>query len=623
MRSVLSERAWPLFLLLIAGLFGLSACEDAAPSTREIFVEHADDSGLHLPPGEEQQPPSGRDDAGRPGTIDDAGNYVPAEYHYILIIAGENERTVPVNGTIDLPVMLFDQRGEGAEGERITYRYVGDAGDTRLSSQRTDTDAEGNARVTFRAGPTAGVYEIEASHPDSRKVLFTVTVADLPMGGLDIGMEYAGPVQLERFEVYVIDDPLFCENPYYLTAPEEPMFEETLEGLQSRVQFDGIFSNKRVSVLVRARRSGSMMLAGGGCEGDIIIPDGTLKRVTVSIFPLPLNPAGSYDMINNFDFTDAIPGTLGNIIRGLVQFFGSQNQEREIAGLIFDQVENLVREAAGSLGAAIVTLVRGWVEDDLNRIINNYIDRDAPDWVRDFFLIGQDMLGIVSYMEVLSRVRISKPRTDGTFDASQNWLGLAVYWRLQCQNNPDPECGRYAYTMDEISTAASGLELVFGQFTGRVHSYDQGVFDSHTLDLQYGRLILFVLNNIILPEIANGATNLRQAMLNLANCPRFANGITGGDSHLRIGGINIVSRDTIEGWCSTIMGLAGDVAQGLIGRLNIDTHLTLDGRLVFIEETDDLVVDRVEGGIWNGLIRTSSDQGPPFEGLFHGEMIDP
>jgi hypothetical protein len=340
--------------------------------------------------------------------------------------------------------------------------------------------------------------------------------------------------------------------------------------------------------------------------------------VTVSLFPLALNPAGTYDVDNNFDLTGAIPGTLGDVVRGLVQFFGSQNQEREIASLIFDLVEGLVRQAAGAIGGFIIDVARGWVEDDLNDIINEYIDQDAPQWVRDFFLIGQDLLGVVSYLEVISRIRVSKPRQDGTFDGSQNWIGLAFYWRLGCQDDPDPACGRFPFTMDEVASAAEGIELVFGQFTGRVHSYDKGVFDSHTMDLQYGRLILFVLNNIILPAIADGATSLREALLNLANCPSFANGITGGNGHLRLAGINIVSRDTIEGWCTTIMGVAGDAGQSILGNLRVDTRMTLEGELVWVEETDDLVVDRIEGGIWEGVIRTANDQGPPFEGTFRG-----
>ena len=175
--------------------------------------------------------------------------------------------------------------------------------------------------------------------------------------------------------------------------------------------------------------------------------------------------------------------------------------------------------------------------------------------------------------------------------------------------------------MDDLSAGGSGVELVFGQFEGRVHSRDQGVIYSHTLDLQYGRLILFVLNNLILPQIADGANNIRDGLLNLANCPAFADGMTDGRDHLRLGGINIVSRDTIEGWCTGIMAVVGDTASAILGRLRIDTRMTLEGEMTFVEETDDLQVDHLIDGRWTGIIRTNADEGPPFEGWFEGSRV--
>ena len=41
--------------------------------------------------------------------------------------------------------------------------------------------------------------------------------------------------------------------------------------------------------------------------------------------------------------------------------------------------------------------------------------------------------------------------------------------------------------------------------------------------------------------------------------------------------------------------------------------------MVFIEETDDLAVDRMTEGVWRGAIRTAEEAAPPFEGDFEGE----
>ncbi len=585
------------FLLLVA------ACSDTAgPKERQVLVEVDPNRPVAQP------------------RYDDAGNLLPPEtYNRILVIAGEDELDVNLGGSIDLSVLLLDSNGDPVEGERIEWD-IADPGDSGvgLSARRSTTDAAGYSRITFQAGDALGTWEVDVWHPETRQLKFVVNVVDLPSGSLEITFEYEGPVELGQLEVYVVGQRDLCEDPYYLSPPEEVAFSTNTDRLDDTISVDPLLSGTRLSVIVRGRLGANGVLAAGGCVGEILIRDNEITKVKVPVFLLALSPAGSYTVDNHFDFSDAIPGTLGDVIRALVRFFGDQNHERDIAGLIFDLVEGLVREAAGAIGGLVVDLVRGWVEDDLNEIINDYIDNDGPDWLRDFFTIGSDLISVVSNLEVISRMRISKPRRDGTFDGSQNWIGLAFYWRLPCGDDPDPDCGRHPFTMDEVAAAAEGIELVFGQFTGRIHSYNQGVIDQHTMDLQYGRLILFVLNNIILPWIADGANNLTDALLNLGNCPSFANGVTGGSGHLRIGGINIVSRDTIENWCVTILTVAGEAAEAIIGRLRIDTRLTLQGTMVFVEDSDDLVVDSITDGVWTGIIRTAQDEGPPFDGDFAG-----
>jgi hypothetical protein len=600
-------RSFFLYGLIASLTLGVLGCEDEIlkPDTRQVLVE--------VDPRTIAEPPM----------IDDDGNVIPPApptvYGRILVISGDDEKNVHAGGTVPLDVILLDTNGDPVDGERVDFEIFGDMADSTLSARRTATDENGVATVDFVAGAALGSYTVQVKNPETRVLEFTINVIDLPTGGLDIGFEYEGPVALGRMEVYVIDDADYCEDPYYLTPPEGVIESGTVDDIFERFEVSPLLAGTQVSVVVRGRLAANGVLAAGGCVSDIRVPDGENQRVTVSTFLLPLNPAGSYTVLNTFDFTDAIPGTLGDVINGLVQFFGTRNQEREIAGLLFDVIERIARDFGGGLAGLAVNLLRDWLEDELNDVINGWIDNDAPDWVRDFFTIGQDIVGIVAEMEVVSRMRISKPRRDGTFDGSQNWIGLAFYWRLPCENDPDPQCGRYEFTMDEIAAAAEGIQLVFGQFTGRIHSYNQGIIDLHTMDLQYGRLIMFVLNNIILPFIADGATNLRDALLNLANCPGFANRATGGRGHLRIAGINIVSRDRIEQWCTGGIGIVGDAASAIIGRLRVDTRLSVQGEMVFLEETDDLQVDAIENGTWTGVIRTADDEGPPFAGTFVGE----
>ena len=55
--------------------------------------------------------------------------------------------------------------------------------------------------------------------------------------------------------------------------------------------------------------------------------------------------------------------------------------------------------------------------------------------------------------------------------------------------------------------------------------------------------------------------------------------------------------------------------------LEVDTRMDVQGELTFVEENDDLSVDRIVQGVWRGSIRTASEAAPPFEGDFEGERL--
>jgi hypothetical protein len=131
---------------------------------------------------------------------------------------------------------------------------------------------------------------------------------------------------------------------------------------------------------------------------------------------------------------------------------------------------------------------------------------------------------------------------------------------------------------------------------------------------------MFILNNLILPAVADGANNLRDALLNLVDCEGFALSITGRDGEIDFAIVRITD-DDIAGICVDIIGGVGSVASAILGGLRIDTRLTLDGTMRFLEKTDDLLTDEIFDGVWRGIIRTNQDEGPPFEGDFAGTRV--
>ncbi len=590
---------WAFALLFFAGCAG----EEAGPETRQVLIELSPETAQHT-------------------EFDDAGNVIPPDvtqnYSRILIAISGTEIDSYLGGNAELSVIVLNNEGEPIKNERVNFAILDeDPGDASLTAARTRTDDDGIAKMLFYVGTEERDFDIKV-WVDERSIVFKVHALNMPTGTLDIGFEYSGPAELGSYELYVISNPLWCDDPYYLSAPQDILMQFTPESIYGRVLTEPILAGQRVAVVMRGRLASNGVIAAGGCVGDVRIDEKSSKRVTVTLLALNLNPAGTFEVANNFDFTGAIPGTLGKVIQELVLFFGDGQHERQIATALFDALAEVIRNFVSGVLAMAIEAVADWIDDYLNEIINNYIDHDAPAWVRKFFTVGSDVIRIVSNIEIDSTVRIAKPRSDGTFEGNQNWMGITLYWNLPCEGNPDPNCPRHSFRMDEIWDRMNEVQLVYGQFSGRIHSFNKGIIDSHVLNLQYGRLIIFVLNYIVFPWLTNSDTihTVRDALLKLANCAAMARRITGDDEELTIGSWTIAQASTIEGWCNTVVGLVGDIATAIVNRLRIDTRLTLQGSMDFIEEDSDLTVDRLENGTWLGSIRTSNDEGPAFEGQF-------
>jgi len=218
-----------------------------------------------------------------------------------LVAVGDDEPEIHVGGELDLSVILLDGNGDPVEREAVQFEILDeDPGEAALSARRSVTDRNGMATVSLRAGELIREYTVEVWHRETRKLRFQIHVVDMPSGGLEIGIEYNGPVALGRVELYLLEDSHYCEDPYYLIPPEGVAFSGAVENLFDRVQIAPLMAGKRYSAMLRGRLRSNGVLAAGGCVGEILVAEDEVNRVTIQAFLLPLNPGGSYSVDNHF-----------------------------------------------------------------------------------------------------------------------------------------------------------------------------------------------------------------------------------------------------------------------------------------------------------------------------------
>lgn len=566
-------------------------------------------SGKHILPDA-----GGATDAavGQPG---DAGN-IMGEW-WVLIPDGEREISLFTGETAAVGAYLFDQKGDPVDGAVVKFRISGPQGNgAALDPENALTDADGKTSTTLTAGDRPVSFQVTVSADLAHSIDFDVTVSERPTGGVRVSFEYLGPVEISNVDTYLVVGGIQCGSPRALEEPDESVLaaSQTAAAVTNVLVFDGLPEGGTYTVIARAEGPFGTF-AAAGCAGPVTVAGNETKDVPVVLTLLPLNVVGTYDLVSHYDFTDAIPGQAGDIIESLVTLFNNPGQ------FLIDAMVELVRQQVGQIAAWVVDQVLNYVGPYIVAAVNDWVANSSPQWLRDFFTVGQDITGIVSKLEVISEMTLDKLSGDFVAAGTEKWTGIALYWRIDCAGNPDPACGRYEYDVDDLAANGS-LDAVYASFTARVSDYSKLHIEEHQVSFHYGRLILLVLNEMVLPQVANGAHSIRDALLAAVDCESLAWSITGPSGVIGVstpaGNIGITA-DMLQAGCENGVSVIAGYAEGYIAGLSQDSFMTRYGQCDMYEDTGDLMVDRLEDGSFNGHLWLGSQQGGLFSADFRGD----
>jgi hypothetical protein len=549
--------------------------------------------------------------------------YKPDGQRYMIIL--KHDTSVPYNLYVDEKKAIMAQVIDFEEGiPAINYpvKFTVVGANPECDSGHPDcgyfevkegmTDALGNVSVTFHAGPVGNIlYSIELSGAQAEPTGMDLLVSDLPVGNLKVKLLYDGPVAIKNIKVRVRPGFLTCAD-YNPVNPwvEDLVGDKTVSGLDSVPSFTDLDVAQTFVVFATGEKQDTGSLAASGCidavhvkpseQGDTI--------VTLNLYVLTLNPAGTYDTINHFDFTDAIPGQAGQVINFIVDLFYDPGK------IIIDLIKELV---AQYVGGWVTDIVFGLFEDALADVVTGWLLNNSPDFIQDLFVIGQDLVQIVKNVELQSQLKLSKLTNDYYFQGIQNWIGINLYWKLGCakEGEPgyDPACGKNEFSLQDLQNSDVPLDLITGQFTGMIANYDTLIIDTHKIDLNYGKLILFVINEMILPAISN-YNSIEDLLYSIIDCKSVADGIV-GDVLDAIG----IDNDDVESACVSVVSFIVSPIEELISGLTLDSKLRIHGKCRMMDEDNDLMVDRLVEGFWWGHVEIGAEEGAEFEGDFAGE----
>lgn len=582
-----------LFLALLVS-FAFAACGDARLSSSS----EGDDNRPGNRPGVDAGPDAPAADVVDDGSETPLPDVAPDDATCVLIPSVGGDPFVGVGSAIPIGVYQYDlATGTVMTDQRVSFTVTDGIVDVFLSSENVRTNEDGLAQVRLNAGDAPGQATIRVQSECSAPIDITVDVLELPTGNLTVRFNYpfretydVAPVRTRLF----LADELRCSDVSRGEAPPGELIEVEAPFVTSSASFPSLQVDQEYTLVVLGVGERGEV-AAHGCADAVFVREGRTTETTVDLFLLPLNPAGDYDGLSYWDFRDALTesGEVGAIIVQVLDIF--EDPGRGLYDFILDLVEVYV---GGIISVVIdVFLDITGLDDLIAGAINDLID--SSPFLSDIVTIGRDLRSIVAELEVISELDIGKLGSDFELFGVDEWIGLSLYWRLGCEPTDPPDCGRIPIILD-----TADLGLLRGEWTGRVIGYDRLDIDRHPIDFEYGRLILFVLENLVLPAITGdpAPVTLEDLMESIIGCEALGNAIIGDGNCLCAFGACICDTD-VEDFCGDFISFAfGGLFRGFVEALSFDAVLDIRGSVTLENLDDNLAVDGLRNGEYIGNI---------------------
>ncbi len=480
--------------------------------------------------------------------------------------------------------------------------------------KQAQTNENGEVSVTFEAGEISDVlYDVNVTAQNAIPDEMQIYVGDPPMGTLRITLQYEGAVPIHDIKLHLMKGPASCQSYDPLSPWTEGIVQEkTISSIDSVAMFEE-WDIETTWVVFAMADGPTDTLAAKGCLDNVhLLPlEEGVTEATLQLHLMPLNAAGTYDATNVFNFTGAIPGEAGMIIDMVVNLFTDPGV------VIIDLIKMAI---ATQIGELATDAVFGLFEDMLADLISDWLLNNSPDFIQDLFVVGQDLIQIVHHVTLTSDLHISKLQNDYYIEGTQFFLGITLYWKLGCaeEGEPDydPECGALPLTLEDLEDTDIPVNILEGKFTATVDNWNHLTVSKHEIQLNYGALILFVINDLLLPAVSE-YNSIEDLLYSIIDCHAIATGFAGD----LLGALGIPEQD-IEDTCNGAVTIIVSPVEEMISSLSMDSHMVLWGDGIMIDDDGDLYVDRFENGNWEGYIYFSndpSDQGNIFTGDWHAE----
>lgn len=270
-------------------------------------------------------------------------------------------------------------------------------------------------------------------------------------------------------------------------------------------------------------------------------------------------------------------------------------------------------------GSRIAGLVAQSYGATIEQNVRGFLEQFAPDWLLNLTSRFDVVDAQLKRFDVRSSFLLSE-QADGTLEATQIWNGIAVFRDPDCRERNALNCEQIDISVQNLLDAEYPIEIVSSTFVGSAASNTLAMND-HNIKLNYGRLALYLITNLALPDKPGAGLQLRDVVLAAFNCRGVAGRLTGDNGVLgwTIAGVEVgISLNDIIGTCEEgIFAMTND----FVDQFNVPLNMNLNAAISLLDNDFDGTIDALSTSNISGNLNASFLRGTQeHEGPVSGQM---
>lgn len=467
--------------------------------------------------------------------------------------------------------LVYVDNGNPVGQRPVSFALSGDTAGVTLGIQSATTGPDGRVSNSISAGVLRADLQILLSTTQRDGTVLTqyvdVVIDGVYRGGLRVGFEYSDVVPLPELHTRLHQGALDCDTLRFSALPPS-LAEKFSTNVDGTILFQSLEESKFFTLSVEAKGPAGNTVAYG-CQISDSIVGRSVVQATVPLKLEMVDLTGAYDFSTTMHLNETLPGIAGLVVDEVGNFFHDPAELMlRYLGLSLQQYVGL-DPTYWDMALLLAATAAGYSASDFESnehmvaqfIYDGLLDR-LPEWADDGMSIGGDVTDLVNNLQVGGIMNIASSQADGQLNGGWDWDDFLFTWRYgQDCDFTNTCCGRTTYSGQEM-----GLAPVGAQFEGKATArpveagaseitFDLSI-DEHRLGLQYGSIILFALQEFVLPELT-GQDNLACAAESLFGCEDGGEFVCGGQN------IGVCGCDRVGEW------LAG----GLSGFVDLDPSM--------------------------------------------------